>query len=162
MSQLYVNSTQKHLEIVPLLQTCKENIKRYIDRPQEMLFCNTDAFGQILPEGDNRLVSLREIPDINKEILVLQTITEIATGFVTILERQLQEYLYGRFSAPSYVLMDQASSAPVHNIWAERSLGMTDSQYHRAPNATTGFVDGKVRAKTNKTLEWLEKKDKEE
>ena len=40
--------------------------------------------------------------------------------------------------------MVTVQSAPVHNIHAERTLGMPDSQYSRAPNASTEFVGAKV------------------
>ena len=55
-------------------------------------------------------------------------------------------------------MIEVTKAAPVHNIASERILGLTDSQYRRAPNATIGFIDGKVKAKQNKTLEWLTSK----
>ena len=40
---------------------------------------------------------------------------------------------------------------------------MTDHQYHRAPNATMGFIDNKIKAAKNKTLASLLKtKSKDE
>ena len=54
--------------------------------------------------------------------------------------------------------IEVTKAAPVHNIASERILGLTDSQYRRAPNATIGFIDGKLKAKQNKTLEWLTSK----
>ena len=50
-------------------------------------------------------------------------------------------------------------SAPIHNIYVERTLGLTDSLICHAPNANMGFVDGKVRGKLNKVIEWLDSKD---
>ena len=80
-------------------------------------------------------------------------------GVVTVLERQLAEYLTGDLSTPTPVMLEQTKSAPIHNIYSERILGMTDHQFHRAPNATTGFIDAKVKAAQNKTLQWLSSKE---
>ncbi|KAI8771373.1 hypothetical protein BgiBS90_028092 [Biomphalaria glabrata] len=41
---------------------------------------------------------------------------------------------------------------------AERALGMTDILIRKAPNATIGYLDSKVKAKLNHTLEWIESK----
>ena len=35
---------------------------------------------------------------------------------------------------------------------------MVDAQLRRAPNATIGFIDGKVKFKKNETLQWLDSK----
>ena len=45
---------------------------------------------------------------------------------------------------------------------SERALGMTDAQYKLAPNATQGFVNGKVKSSLNRTLEWLEQREDRE
>ena len=55
-------------------------------------------------------------------------------------------------------MLEATKSAPVHNIASERILGLTDSQWRRAPNATIGFIDGKVKGKKNKVLAWLKEK----
>ena len=52
----------------------------------------------------------------------------------------------------------KTSSAPLHNMHSERALGMFDAHCSRAKNATTGFVDGKVKYKLNNTSVWLENK----
>ena len=43
-----------------------------------------------------------------------------------------------------------------------RILGKVDHQYHRAPNATMGYIGAKVKASQNRTLEWLNKKNVQE
>ena len=43
---------------------------------------------------------------------------------------------------------------------SEQTLALTDHQMQRARNATIGFVDGKVKSKRNRILQWLEEKDK--
>ena len=71
----------------------------------------------------------------------------------------MNDYLTGDLSIPTEHMLKQAKSAPVHNIMSERILGMTDHQTHRAANATVGFIEGKVKASTNKTLQWLDCKE---
>ena len=44
-------------------------------------------------------------------------------------------------------------------MFGEQVLGMADAQVRRAPNASTDFINGKVKFKKNKTLEWLEGKE---
>ncbi|GFR77459.1 hypothetical protein ElyMa_005825700 [Elysia marginata] len=58
--------------------------------------------------------------------------------------------------------MIKSASAPSHNTSSERHLGSFDRLYRRAPNATAGFLTGKVKCKMNGTLEWLTAKGKEE
>ena len=62
-------------------------------------------------------------------------------------------------STPTKQMLKRAKSAPVHNIMSERILGMTDHQTQRAANATMGFIEGKAKASTNNTLQWLDWKD---
>ena len=81
---------------------------------------------------------------------------------IATLKRQLAPYLEGRLSNPSAELLDKTSSAPLHNIAAERCLGMFDHLARRAPNATVGFVDCKVRAALNKTLQFVMDRDEQE
>ena len=48
------------------------------------------------------------------------------TCIVKVIERQLNEYLEGRLSNLSPELSAQCSSAPVHNMFAERTLALSD------------------------------------
>ena len=55
--------------------------------------------------------------------------------------------------------MEQTAHAPVHNIFAEETLGMADSQTRHAPNACAQFIESKVQFVKNDTLRWLEMED---
>ena len=57
------------------------------------------------------------------------------------IERQLNEYLEGNLSPE---LSAQCSSAPVHNMFAEHALALSDFHIRRASNVQIGFVDGIV------------------
>ena len=54
------------------------------------------------------------------------------------------------------------SSAPVHNMFAEQTLGLADHYLRRARNCTIGHIDGKVKCKKNDTLTWLVAKPSDE
>lgn len=69
---------------------------------------------------------------------------ELATAFKTVLERQLQRHLTGELSEPSPELIEQCSSAPTHNIFAEQTLGMADMAVRRAPSGSTHYIESKV------------------
>ena len=59
--------------------------------------------------------------------------------------------------SPSSVL-----SAPAHNMFAEKTLGLADYHFRNAHNVKIGFVDAKVKSKINKTLPWLCSKPQKE
>ena len=42
---------------------------------------------------------------------------------------------------------------------SERALGCLDKMYRRAPVATGGFLNGKVRSKLNKCTQWLQSQE---
>ena len=87
---------------------------------------------------------------------------KLLQGSVSVLERQLQSYLTGELSNPTPEMIEITKAAPLHNIFSDQVLAMTDHRYHRAPNATMGFIDSKVKAAKNKTLAWLKTKSNEE
>ena len=63
----------------------------------------------------------------------------------------MDDYLGGELATLSPSKCYQSKSAPVHNMFAEQTLGLAD-QLWRAPNAKIGFIDGKVKAMKNKTM----------
>ena len=75
---------------------------------------------------------------------------------IDVLQRQLRRYIEGDLSNPTPQMIEQAQSAPSDNMASERALAMTDSNWRRAPNATAGFINGKIKCRLNRTLEWLE------
>ena len=100
-----------------------------------------DCFGQALsPDDDEVLSSLQSTADEHVDQFH-RTMNILLHECLNVLERQLAAYIVGYLSSPTSTMMEVTTSAPVHNI------GLTDSQYRRAPNATIGFIDGKVKAK---------------
>ena len=45
---------------------------------------------------------------------------------------------------------------------AEQILGLTDHHCRRSSNTTIAFIDGKVKSRKNKTLNWLDSKECED
>ncbi|CAL1529536.1 unnamed protein product, partial [Lymnaea stagnalis] len=79
----------------------------------------------------------------------------LATSFSLKLGCQLERYLSGDLSEPTHKLLKAASSAPVHKMLADHTLGLVDALWRRAPNESIGFVGGKVQGVQNKTIKWL-------
>jgi hypothetical protein len=164
MTILYGNKDKlTNLEIVPVLKGCMVKLRELSEHPLSILDLKEDLFGQTLcPADDEVLAKLQTRPDeaeMKDHEIVLE---KLLVGSVRVLERQLQSYLSGELSSSTADMLRITKSAPLHNIYSEQVLGMTDHQYHRAPNATMGFIDGKVRAAKNKTLAWLNTKSPEE
>ena len=76
-------------------------------------------------------------------------------GVIDVIKKQMDDYLIGELATLSPSKCYQSKSAPVHNMFAEQTLGLADHQLRRAPNAKIGFIDGKVKATKNKTMSWL-------
>ena len=93
---------------------------------------------------------------------VKHVITLLARATREKMEDQLARYLYGELSDPTPKQLADAASAPVHNMHAERDLGMMDALRKRAPNADVSFLEAKVKCKQNKTLVWIELKEEDE
>ena len=66
------------------------------------------------------------------------------------------------YHEPNETLKSRLKSVPIHNIVAERVLGMTDGQSHCAPNAQLHFISNKVKIANNNTLKWMESKTEAE
>lgn len=118
-----------------------------------VLTTDRDVFNQQLKE-DDVLLSLRSTTEETSDRFFV-VVSLLAKCFLNVLNRQFSDYLDGELADPQPDLMTRTSSAPVHNIFCERVLGMVDAQFKRAPNATMAFVDAKVKCQVNKTMDWL-------
>lgn len=141
------------LSQTPLIKTCMVTLKEIADNPALVLTIDHDVFNHQL-EVDDVLLKLRSNSEETSERFFF-TISLLAKCFLNVLSRQLGDYTDGELADPQPDLMAKTSSAPVHNIFCERVLGMVDAQVKRAPNASMAFVDAKVKCLANKTMEWL-------
>ncbi|KAK0062763.1 hypothetical protein Bpfe_007968 [Biomphalaria pfeifferi] len=142
-----------YLEMTPFVRRSITTLKELQLNPASILTLEFDVFGHPLLV-DDVLVVLRDV-ELQPGERFFRTVSVLASCFVKVLERQLDDYLTGDLANPMEAMMQQTSSAPLHNIHSERVLGMVDSQFHRAPNASFGFVDAKVKCQANKTMDWL-------
>ena len=89
-------------------------------------------------------------------------LSKLLAGMILVIEKQLNEYVQGSLSNLSPAKIMQTSSAPVHNMFAEQTLGLADHYLRRARNCTIGHIDGKVKCRKNDTLTWLVAKPSDE
>ena len=83
-------------------------------------------------------------------------------GMILVIEKQLNEYIHRSLSNLSPAKIMQTPSAPVLNMFAEKTLGLADHYLRRARNCTIGHIDGKVKCRKNGTLTWLVAKPSDE
>ena len=79
-------------------------------------------------------------------------LSKLLAGMILVIEKQLNEYIQGSLSNLSRAKIMQTSSAPVHNMFAEQTLGLADHYLQRASNCNIGHIDGKVKCRKNDTL----------
>lgn len=156
MRLIYSNKNHmSHLDISKsLFPVCFENIDRAVADPNIMLSSDTNVFGEKYGSVDdvmNILKGTTQLCDVEQEIG-----KELLNGIRDVLMSQMKEYFPGGSLAnPSETLLAETKSAPIHNIFAERTLGTADSAMRRAPNASVGYIDSYVRVIHNHTYEYL-------
>ena len=76
-------------------------------------------------------------------------LSRLIASIIEVIEKQMSEYPDGGLSNVSLATAHQPYSAPVHNMFAEQTLGLADHHFRTALNVTIGFIDGKVKTKIN-------------
>ena len=155
MKLVYKNEGDlSHLEMGRYFKNALSSLQTWISRPSKMIKSKKDVFHQPLLD-DPVLTTLRSSSgssSVDVLRVVLPPISEV-------MNRQLSRYLTGDLSNPTTVVMEKTVSAAPHNIWAERVIGMTCHLWKRCPMATAGFLEAKIKAKTNRTMDWLDEQD---
>ena len=112
-------------------------------------------------DSDEVLHSLRNVVlSVSEKECLAEILLRLITGVVDVIEHQMKEYTEGSLANIPPAIAAQTLSAPAHNMFAEQTLGLADHLMRKAPNITIRFVDGKVKSKINKTLDWLSKMSK--
>ena len=157
MHELYTNSGISNLDSINYIKMCLQNLNALKENPLMMLQANTDTFGVSLDVGSDAVVNeLQNSATTEQDKLVLNDIlVQLLEGVICVIKKQLHDYLEGTLTNLSPSIVHQASSAPVHNMFAEHTLGMADYLYRKASNIKVGFLDGKVKCKINGTMQWL-------
>ena len=125
--------------------------------PLLALQVKTDTFGiPLSPDSDAVLKKLQtaEIEELEKKELHCMLCLLIG-GIVDVIQKQLYEYYEGSLAHLDPSIARQTLSAPVHNMFAEHTLGLADYLFRKATSMKVGFLDSKVKSKLNKTLLWL-------
>ncbi|XP_035828213.1 uncharacterized protein LOC118478527 [Aplysia californica] len=161
MAVFYTEDSKRcHLELVQHLKCALAFIARVEQTPQAALLSKKDAFGRPLIQDDT-LASLLSMENVDR-VAFNSVVAVIAKVTKEKMKLQLHEYLQGLLADPSEEIKKKAASAPVHNIWAERTLGIADALSKRAPNAQMSFLDSLTKSRMNKTLEWVLLQSEEE
>ncbi|XP_059143851.1 uncharacterized protein LOC131931164 [Physella acuta] len=152
MTLLYKNAMGRtNLQISQNFQYAVSMLEKLIASPV-LIKSHTTIFEEVsLKHDDVHAALLNRAHDSVKLENILSCLLQET---LVVIKRQMGSYL----SDPSDEMLEATKSAPPHNIHCERILGMADFLIRRAPNATIGFVDCKVKAKLNKTMEWLDAK----
>ena len=164
MQHLYGNHTLSNLDTIPHVQFCLQNLCTFKDSPMQILESRSDAFGMPIDEtSDEVLSSLRStvLSASDKERLG-GILLQLITCMIEVIRKQMGEYIDGRLANLPQSNAFQTLSAPAHNMFAEKTLGLADHHLRRSQNAKIGFVDGKVKTRINRTLAWLSNKTKQE
>ncbi|ESN98368.1 hypothetical protein HELRODRAFT_177251 [Helobdella robusta] len=148
-----------NLEMGSVFQLGKSVIEGVLHHPAEVMLMKTDVFGHPLEEDDVHLSLMNKV--YNNDMLY-KLLISLMQSVIEVMERQMGNYLTGELSNPAPQMIADTSSAPPHNIHAERTLGLSDFFIRKSPYATIGFVDAKVKAKMNHTMDWLDAKSEQE
>ncbi|XP_065656610.1 uncharacterized protein LOC136082008 [Hydra vulgaris] len=155
MKLVYGNVLQKsNLELVPMFQICHQRITQMKQSSNDFFVNRSKYFSQKLV-FDKVHKSLLKTTDIT---LLNKITSTLLSSIECVIHRQLHNYISCLLSNPTEKILKDTLSAPANNMHAERALGMTDCLLRKAPNATIGYLDSKVKAKLNHTLQWIESK----
>ena len=149
MHELYTNAGISNLDSVNYIRMCLENLNALKESPLMMLH---DTFGVSLDvDSDAVLNELQTSATTEQDKIVLNDIlVQLLEGIIYVIKTQLHDYLEGTLAHLSPSIVHQASSAPVHNMFAEHTLGLADYLYRKASNIKVGFL-----VKINGTMQWL-------
>ena len=158
MTKFYSDETGiGNLDLNIHLEQAVESLASYSTDPDLLLTSPYDVFGEVLDVNDGTLQSLhQQTHTIGETFRTL--VVKVAEQMKVVVDRQLVRYLSGDLSEPTEELKQQTKSAPLHNIQAERIMAMMDSEARRVPNATISFVESKIKARVNNSLDWLTNK----
>ena len=128
--------------------------------PGLVLTTKNDRIGHSFKTGDLVIAALQDCVMTDN---LRQSIVALTKAHLEVYANQLGTYRAGGYlTTLTDDQKEMCSSAAPHNIWAERTLGMTTALWKRAPNASLEFLESKVKVRENKTLEWLDGKEAQE
>ena len=134
-----------NLEPIPYVQTCLDNIRKYIQDPTVLFSATNDVFGKEVSD----LFNMRSILQSHEKTPQLSNhLKQILQEFEIVLVRQLKNYVDGgKLTKLTDAQKNQCKSAAGHAMFAEGVLSVVTSQKARCPNARTIYVETKVKTK---------------
>lgn len=126
--------------------------------PSQLLAMTEDFFGNQLHEKvvDKVLITLMKPP--RDKALFEGMIKACFEAIEGVIQRQYEKYFDINVTQQ---LIQETESARTHNIDAEEIMEMFGPLQKKAPNATICYLSCKMRAKKNRTVEYLDKMDEE-
>ena len=134
MHELYTNASISNHDSVNYTKMCLQNLNALKESPLMTLQAKTDTFGVSLDvDSDAVLNELQNSATTEQDKVVLNDIlVQLLEGIIYVIRTQLHDYLEGNLAHLSPSIVHQASSAPVHNMFAEHTLGLADYLYRKA------------------------------
>lgn len=139
-----------HIAGIALVRQVVHKMKEYSD-PIELLGWERDFFDEPLDFTDTTLEALKT-PSKDSE-LFKKMLQSCVTAAVNVLELQYKKEFQNNVTDK---LLEETKSARTHNIDAEELMRMYSSLKKKSSNATICFLSCKMRAKTNRTVEYLD------
>uniref|UniRef100_A0A8C7YFM4 Uncharacterized protein n=1 Tax=Oryzias sinensis TaxID=183150 RepID=A0A8C7YFM4_9TELE len=157
MSKFYTaaaTQTVSHVDGIETVRNVIETIKTFVEVPLETLVLKKDVFG-----GELQALSVQKLQMEPADRSLFATMMSACLAQIVVaLERQYSRYFKLDINE---VLRKETESARCHNIDAEAVMGMFSAAKSRAPNATLSFISSKIRAKKNRTCDYLDNLDVE-
>ena len=156
MSTFYTSAEDQisHVQGIAVVKEIVASLQKAT--PLQLLSQTEDFFGNKLhhPTADPVLKSLTEPP--RDQAMFESMMKACLQEIVDVLKRQYSKYFECNLSE---VLQKETETARTHNIDAEEVMGMFSALKKKAPSATICYLSCKMRAKKNKTVEYLDKLD---
>ena len=109
------------------------------------------------------LVSVRQyIQTAPDRKLILSSLKDLLEAFVVVMDRQLPEFLTGKYSAaPDLYTERRLAAVPLHNLLGENAFGDLDYELSRRRHSSMHHLSTIHMLKINKTSQWMGEKSDE-
>ena len=126
-------------------------MRKGAEDPLALLQSTSHFLGRPLDLNDPILVSLLTKPTNSSTFI--EMMLACLNAIIEVLERQYSKYFQMDITDK---LKKETSSARAHNIDAEQVMGMFSAGKERAKNATIDFLAGRMKARKNKVVPYLD------
>jgi hypothetical protein len=142
-----------YLAGIAVVQMVLADMKNTLQNPVSILSRSTDFLGNQLRDDDLFRIISTECPQGGDTLSMIKACLEAVIG---VLERQYNKYFNIDVNEQ---LEEETKSARCHNMDSEEMMGMFSSIQKHSPNASLCYMSAKIRAKKNKTCDYLDDMD---